>query len=71
MENINILKFLTYLKVYPGNTKNEKRLLEMAFGVGVADGIDGVECGCKPNAFSGIAIVFVIILLLIAMGIVL
>ena len=39
----------------------------MAFGVG----IDGVECGCKPNAFSGIAIVVVIILLLIAMGIVL
>jgi len=67
LENINILKFLTYLKVYPGNTKNEKRLLEMAFGVG----IDGVECGCKPNAFSGIAIVVVIILLLIAMGIVL
>jgi len=43
----------------------------MAFGVGIAGRIDGVECGCKPNAFSGIAIVVVIILLLIAMGIVL
>jgi len=45
-----------------------EREFEIAFGV---EGIDGVECGCKKNAFSGIAIVVVIILLLIAMGIVL
>ncbi|KGP76746.1 membrane protein [Desulfosporosinus sp. Tol-M] len=42
----------------------------MAYGAGVVDVVDGVECGCKPNFLPGIAIVVVIILLLIAMGIV-
>ena len=39
----------------------------MAFGVGA---VDGVACGCKPNHWTGMAAVVVIILLLIAMGIV-
>jgi hypothetical protein len=47
-----------------------RRLFKMAFGVGAVAGVDGVECGCKPNLSPGIAIVVVIILLLIAMGIV-
>lgn len=37
----------------------------MAFGGAVVDG-----CHCRPNYLSGIAIVVVIVLLLIAMGIV-
>lgn len=42
----------------------------MAFGPGVADGVDTVGCVCPPNFLPGIAVVVVIILLLIAMGIV-
>jgi len=51
-------------------SNGSRRLFKMAFGVGAVAGVDGVECGCKPNFSPGIAIVVVIILLLIAMGIV-
>ncbi len=42
----------------------------MTFGVGAVDGVDGVLCESKSNHLTGIAVVVVIILLLIAMGIV-
>jgi len=62
----------TYLKVSPRNSLiwERWRLLNMAFGVGAVEGVDGVGCGARPNFLPGIAIVTVIILLLIALGIV-